>query len=395
VTSDVSTGYAPPEPELTELGQLLDELLSFVQSYVVMSAAQADAVALWTAHTHALDAFETTPFLAVTSPEKRCGKTRLLDVLELVVARPWRAVMPSEAVLYRKIESSQPTLLLDETDAIFNLGNGNTEPLRALLNAGNRRGTFVPRCVGPTQQISDFAIFCSKALAGIGQLPDTVADRTIVVRLTRKRPGESARRFRRREALELAEPLASSLESWAQRAVPELEAARPEIPEALDDRAEEGWEPLLAIADLAGGAWPEHARRAALELSTGDSREDDSIGVRLLADIHAVFQAREVDRLSTAELLEALAADEESPWADWRGGPIGPRPLARMLARFKIKSRTIRLAEGTAKGYLREQFEDDWARYLRPESVTPSQGASLSEKQAILYPSQTSLVTDA
>ncbi len=219
------------------LARLLDATVAYVRDYVVMSSAQADAVALWVAHGHALDAFETTPFLGVTSPEKRCGKSRLFDVLELVAARPWRTITPSEAVLYRKIEAVAPTLFLDEIDAVFNISNGNTEPLRALLNAGNRRGTAVPRCVGPTQQLVDFNVFCAKALAGIGDLPDTVADRAIIVRLARKRSDEPAQRFRRREALEIAEPIAQSLASWAQDAVAALEAARPEIPAELDDRA--------------------------------------------------------------------------------------------------------------------------------------------------------------
>jgi len=158
--------------------RLLDDVQAFLRRYVVLTDAQATAVVLWAAHTHAIDAFEVTPFLAITSPEKRCGKTRLLDVLELLVANPWRAVMPSEAVVYRKIAADAPTLMLDETDAIFNTKNTNTEPLRALLNAGNRRGTSVPRCVGPTQQVVNFEVFGPKALAGIGLLPDTVADRS-------------------------------------------------------------------------------------------------------------------------------------------------------------------------------------------------------------------------
>ena len=158
------------------LARLLDSLVEYLREYVVMAPAQADAAALWAAHTHALDAAETTPFLNATSPEKRCGKTRLLDTLELVVARPWRVIMPSEAVLFRKIDKASPTLLLDECDAIFDRSNGSTEPLRALLNASNRRGTSVPRCVGPTQQLVDFAVYCPKALSGIGVIPETVRD---------------------------------------------------------------------------------------------------------------------------------------------------------------------------------------------------------------------------
>jgi len=347
------------------LAALLDATCEFLREYVVMSSAQADAATLWAAHTHAADAVETTPFLGVTSPTKRCGKTRLLDVLELVVARPWRTIMPSEAVLYRKIEAVSPTLMLDETDAVFDKSNGSTEPLRALLNAGNRRGTSVPRCVGPTQQLVDFATFCPKALAGIGELPDTVADRSILIRLARKRPDESTRRFRRREALEVAEPIAQELASWAQDAISELEAARPKIPDALDDRAEEAWEPLLAIAELAGGTWPERARRAARELSGGREAEDEALGPWLLRDIRDVFAARSIDRLSSADLAASLNEIETSPWGDIRGKELDARSLARRLKPFFVTPRVVKFEDGTtARGYRLADLQDLFSRYL-------------------------------
>jgi hypothetical protein len=321
-------------------------------------------VALWAVHTYVLDAFETTPLLAVTSPEKRCGKTRLFDVLELIVAKPWRTILPTEAVLFRKIDAVGPTLMLDETDAIFNARNANTEPLRALLNAGNRRGTTVPRCVGPTQQLVDFNVFCAKALTGIGDLPDTVADRAIPIRLARKRLDEQAERFRRREALEVAEPIRQELASWAQDAVSWLEQARPEIPAALDDRAEEAWEPLLAIAELAGGHWPERARIAA-GASAAEARDDEALGVRLLADVRDVFAQEDADRLSSASLAARLCEIEESPWGDLWGKQLDARGLARRLRPFGVRPRTVRFDDdSTAKGYLLEQFEDAFSRYL-------------------------------
>jgi hypothetical protein len=273
--------------------------------------------------------------------------------------------MPSEAVLYRKIDASAPTLLLDETDAIFDKSNGSGEPLRALLNAGNRRGTSVPRCVGPSQQLVDFGVFCAKALAGIGALPDTVTDRSIVLRLERKRADEFARRFRRREALEVAEPIAHELASWGQEAIVDLEAARPQIPHALDDRAEEAWEPLLAIADLAGGTWPERARRAALELSASREAEDEALGPWLLRDVRDIFGSRGIDRISSADLAASLSEIETSPWGDIRGKALDARSLARRLRRFSIRPRTVRLEDGsTPKGYPLELFEDAFARYL-------------------------------
>jgi hypothetical protein len=375
---------------------LLEAVVALVRRYVVLTDTQAAAVALWTVHTHALEAAETTPYLAITSPEKRSGKTRLLDVLELVVAAPWRAITPTEAVTFRKIERDQPTLLLDEADAIFGPKAREHEGLRALLNAGNRRGTMVPRCVGPSHALHDFAVFCPKALAGIGELPDTVTDRAVRIRLKRKAPGETAGRFRRREAEPEAVRLRDQLSGSAKANVPRLVDARPAIPAELDDRAAEAWEPLLAIADLAGEPWPAMARAAALDLSSGEQREDDSIGVRLLADVREAFG--DADRMSTEGLLGALCADDEAPWGDWRGKPLSARALGRLLRRYGVASRSIRFPDDTTlKGFLREQFDDPWSRYLpsaADAAVTSVTTASLSQRPGLSDPSQAVTVTD-
>src|SRR5690242_1567528 len=160
------------------LRTVLDDVISFISRYVVCTEAQRTAIGLWVIHTHAIGAAEATPYLAVTSAEKQRGKSRLLDVIAQIVARPWHAIEPSDAVLFRKIEKDKPTLLLDETDAIFGPNTPSREPLRGLLNAGNRRGATVPRCVGEGSKIEvvDFEVFCAKAFAGIGRLPETIAD---------------------------------------------------------------------------------------------------------------------------------------------------------------------------------------------------------------------------
>jgi hypothetical protein len=372
LTFDVSERYFEPEDSAHSEGTaLLDDLASFVRRYVVLRPEQADTVALWIVHSHAADAAETTPYLAITSPEKRSGKSRLLEVLGRLVARPLATANISDAALFRAIAAERPTLLFDEVDAIFGKGATDREDLRGLLNAGWRRGQFVHRIGGAQKTtLEAFEVFSPKALAGIGApLPDTVADRSITISLKRKAPGETVERFRRREVDEAAEPLQRGIEAWAEANLDALAEARPEIPDVLDDRAADGWEPLLAIADRAGGKWPERARQAALTLSAGADREDDSLGVRLLADCRRVFGER--DRLATAELLDGLAADDEAPWADWHGrGRITARGLARLLKPYGISSRTIRLDAGeTPKGYLREQFEDAWSRYLPSEDA--------------------------
>lgn len=371
-------------PAPVDLARLLDATRAFVTRYVVMGPHEAAAVALWIAHAWVLDAFEATGYLEVRSPVRRCGKTTLLNVLALLVPRPWTTVEPSEAVFYRKIAANQPTILLDEVDAIFNKKTEATEGLRACLNAGNVRGATVDRCQPPRMDLVAFPVFCPKALAGIGGLPATVTDRSIPIEMRRRQTGDRVERFRSRRARELAEPIVADLETWGESASEhvELELAKVEhladeggSLASLDDRAwEQAWEPLLAIASLAGEEWFELAIAAAVQLSGSRDDELDN-GVNLLADIWAVFNdVREREALATYELLDALLLLEESPWRDWWSDPraedlkpskASPRKLARMLKPFGIRPADVWMPNGSCrKGYPLDDFRDAWARYL-------------------------------
>jgi hypothetical protein len=274
-----------------------------------LSLSQARVVVLWIAHTHTIDAADATPYLAITSAEKQSGKTRLLEVGELLVAGAWLTGKVSAAVLIRKIDSEQPALLLDESDAAFAGEKEYAEALRGVLNTGHRRGGKASCCVGQGTKITfkDFSTFCPKAIAGIGNLPDTVADRSIPIRLKRAARGEHVERFRRRDVEAESAGLRGRLEAWSAVTVENLRAARPVLPDALTDRQQDGAEPLLAIADLAGGEWPETARLGLIELCGEAQADDQSTGVRLLADIRGIFQSRNVDRIPSAELAAALA----------------------------------------------------------------------------------------
>ena len=393
----------PRENVATATEALLNELVAYVRRYVVLKDSQAATVALWIMHTHAIDAADVTPYLAILSAEKRSGKSRLLEVLSLLVARPLSTANISDAALYRSIADEQPTLLFDEVDAIFGAKARDREDLRGLLNAGYRRGQFVIRMGGPTMTTREkFAVFCTKAFAGIGRLSDTIMDRSIILNLKRKAPDEAAQRFRWREANAETEGLRQRLQAWGGGNLEALAVARPDSPEELDDRAAEGWEPLLAIADLAGGAWPRRARSAALDLSAGEAREDDSPGILLLADLRSIFEERHAEKLPSSQLAQELASLEESPWGDLRGRPLDARGLAQRLRRYEIRPKTIRLNECTIKGYAREQFEPSWQRYLQSaapsppaSNVTPSQPASLHQQLSLWDVSRDALTTAA
>jgi Protein of unknown function (DUF3631) len=356
---------------------LLEKVIRFVRRFVVLSSAQATIVALWIFHTHALRAAETTPYLAITSAEKQCGKTRLLEVLQLLVANPWFTGRLTAAVLIRKIDADEPTLLLDETDTAFQCDRQYAEALRGLLNSGYRRGGIASCCVGKGAKIDlkDFQTFCPKALAGIGKLPDTVADRSIPIRLKRKAPGDGeVERFRLRLIREEAAKLHQGIVEWVCQQ-DTLHLATPALPNALSDRQQDGVEPLLAIADAIGDVWPER-------------------------DIRLIFDQRGTDRLSSQELVLGLTEVETSSWAECNHGrPLSQAGLSRLLRPFEISPRTMRLGDSTFKGYYREFFEDAWKRYLKRGDVAanapqvnepsqPSQGNSEAPDLVLSIPSQ-------
>lgn len=350
-----------------DAAELLEAVLTVLRRYVILpSEAELHAIAVWVLHSHAINGAHATPYLVVLSPEKRAGKTRLLEVLELLAANPWRAISASEAAMFRKIAAEQPTLLLDEVDAIFGSNAERTEPLRAVINGGNRRGASIARCVtrGKTIEAVDFPVFGPKVLAGIdtGRLPDTILDRGIVIRMKRRTAAEPVARFRHRKAKADVAGLVDELAQWADAHSEQLLDAEPDLPDALDDRAAEAWEALLAIADHAGGEWPDRARRAALALS-GDRDEDSGHGARILAGVRAAFNGH--DARSSADLVEAINADDELPFGGWREGKgLDARLLARQLRPYGIKPQVLRIADKTPRGYRREQFTEAWTRYL-------------------------------
>ncbi len=348
---------------------LIDEVRAFVCRFVVLpSDAAATVLALFVLHTWAIEAAEATAYMVVVSAEKGSGKTRVLEVLGYLVREPWQTAGVSEAALFRKIEQDEPCLLLDEIDAIFGSNLERTEPLRAALNAGNRRGGRVTRCVPPKLELGEFSVFCPKALAGIdtGRLPDTIRDRSVILHMKRRRAGEEVERLRHRNVAPEAEPLTDSLRAWAEVAGPILRTANPELPDELSDRAADGWEPLLAIADLAGEEWATEARQAAVILSAPGDEDELALGPLLLAGIRRAMDGRQT--ISTADLLASINADEELPFGAWNEGRgVEARRLGRLLKPYGIKPKSIRMGNGTPKGYALEDLHDAFARYLPAE----------------------------
>ncbi|MGI5164474.1 DUF3631 domain-containing protein [Spirillospora sp. CA-253888] len=368
-----------PAVPATRGAALLDELHAALCRYVILPTAEAaDAVVLWIAATHAQPAWEIATRLVISAPEKRCGKSRLLDVIEATCHAPLITVNISPAALVRSITANPPTLLLDEADTVFGpKAVDKHEDLRGILNAGHQRNRPYIRWDAAARANELCLTFAMAALAGIGAMPDTIADRAVIIAMRRRAPGERVEPFRTRRDAPPLTKLRQRLAKWTTGEIEALAGARPEMP--VEDRAADNWEPLIAIADAAGGTWPARARTACLAL-TSSATADNSAGVRLLADLRAVFaDAGDPDAMRGATLLERLAAIEEAPWADWYGKPFTARDLAKLLKPYGVASVDVKVDGRAVKGYRREHLTDAWRRYLpavQPAVHPESQGLS-------------------
>ena len=350
-----------PWPDPVNGTSLLDAIVANVRQHVVMFDHAADAVALWVVHTYLLDCFGISPRLAITSPERGCGKTTALDVVSHLVRRPLSTANASAAAIFRVVELQRPTLLIDEADTFL----PENEELRGILNSGHRQGGSVIRTVGEEFEPRSFSTYSAYAIALIGRLPATLADRSVAIELRRRRADEPIEPFRFDRTGHL-DQLARKAARWAADNADRIQGADPDMPAGVFNRVADNWRPLLAIADAAGGEWPARARRAVQCAGASATGDDQSVRVLLLADIRAHFAERTVDRVSSNELVAALMAIEGRPWAEWKAGkPLSANGLARLLAPFGIAPATIRTATGTPKGYQLTQFEDAFARYLQ------------------------------
>jgi putative DNA primase/helicase len=350
-----------PRPVAGE--ELLSDIAATIARFIVCKPETTHAAALWVAMSWLIDTVETAALAVITAPEKRCGKSQLLTVLGKLSRRPMVASNISPAALFRVIDAWQPTLMIDEADAFMR----DNEELRGIINSGHKRDSaYVVRTVGEDFTPKQFSTWGAKAIAGIGHLADTLMDRAIILDLRRKLPHETVERLRYAEP-GLFNTLAAKLARWTEDNREAVRRARPVLPAQLNDRAQDNWEPLLAIADVAGGIWPEQARRAALAISTGSEGDDLTIGAELLADIREVFGAKRIEHIGTAELIEALCADDEKPWATYnRGKPVTPRQIGKRLKEYDITSKNIRIGYGIIKGFEKSQFQDAFMRYLSP-----------------------------
>lgn len=358
---------------------VLRDIYDFTGRFVAYPSSHAHvAHALWIAHTHLMDVWECTPRIAFLSTEPGSGKSRALEVSELLVPEPVHAVSATPAYLFRKIGQSEdtlPTVLFDEVDTIYGPKAAGNEELRALLNSGYRRGAVAGRCVVKGKEVctEELPSYCAVALAGLGSLPDTVLTRSVIVRMRRRAPTERVEPFRQRVNAPEGERIRARLARWAASIAGDIHW--PALPAEIQDRDADVWEPLIALADAAGDEWPDLARAAAVALVAA-AKEDGgaSLGVRLLHDLRKAFG--NADSMTSAEIIHCLHEMDDAPWSDLKGKPLDSRGLGYRLKQYGVKPKNLRTGFGVAKGYARADLMDAWSRYLPPISEKAATSAT-------------------
>jgi putative DNA primase/helicase len=384
--------------------ELLNDILHTLRRFIVCEPETAIAATLWAVMTWFIDEIQVCPLAVITAPEKRCGKTQLLDLIGRLSCRALAASSISPAATYRVIEAHRPTLMLDEADAWMK----ENEELRGVINSGHtRQSAYVIRSVGDDHTPTRFSTWGAKCISGIGVLPETLMDRCIRLELRRKLPHEAVERLRHAPP-GLFEGLAAKVSRFALDHAHSVRHARPALPEALNDRAQDNAEPLLAIADIVGGRWPDMARQALLKINAKGETEP-SHAAELLSDIRDAFGRTIRTRMTSDELVRELSEDGEAPWSTYnRGNPITQRQLAKKLGEFGIKSKDAKVSGRTLKAYELEKFTDAFSRYLHPAtpeiirnhatfsaSHCSDSGFKVADKKQVAQPEATSATDTA
>jgi putative DNA primase/helicase len=359
----------PPALEPVIGAELVNDLITDLTKYISLEPDYAATAAFWAIHTYLLDYIRITPRLAITAPEKRCGKTTFIDWLSTVVQRPKRSDNISAAAVYRVVEQLRPTLLIDEADTYL----GNNQELRGILNSGHRSDGTVDRSTKSGGLVS-FSTYSACAISLIGGLPETLHDRSIRIRLRRRRPDEKIASLRGDRT---DDTLARRCARWALDCRDAYASADPSVPPELFNRVEDNWRPLLAIADVIGGEWPERLREIAVNIAQLEAGEDPSVGTRLLQDIREILGDR--DWITSNSLILKLHVRE---WAI-----SSTKRLANLLKPYGIEPKQERRGGSVERGYLAKDFEDAFSRYLSvpdvplvPAALAKEEKPSLSEK---------------
>lgn len=369
-------------PGAVDGAALLDSIRTVINEHLVLADDVDVPMSLWVLLTYCFNDFPILPILGISSPEKRCGKTTALEVLHGLVHRPLPAASISAAAVFRVVEGHKPTLLIDEADTFLPINN----ELRGVINSGHTHTTaFTVRCNSETNEPERFSTWAPKVLAMIGNLPDTINDRSVVVRMERKLSSDQVKRVDLGFHTKMLNLRERSLKWCLDNS---LQGSRPKTPAVNNDRALDNWVPLLAIADRAGGDWPRLAREAMVALE-GSKIDAENTSEMLLSDIKDLLCLRRnldstVDRIKSEDLVQNLCRLEGRPWPEWRNGkPMTASALAKQLGKFRIKPKTMRFENGTAKGYTFGDFDDAFRRYLSSDTPQTNRNSVTNKEYQI------------
>ncbi len=359
---------------------LLDDIAAELRRLLVLPPHGAEVIATYCALSYVLDLFDVAPRLILTSPRKRCGKSRTLNAIAGACRRGLLVENLTAPVLFRIVNTASPVLLLDECDAWFAPRNGD-DAIRGIVNSGFEKPALVLRCEGENLEPTPFSCFGLVVMASIGKLPETVEDRAIVLPMRRRAKGENIDRAGRSKVRRRMAAFAPRLLRWSDDHRAELASLEVALPPSIDYRAIDLWEPLFRIATVVGGDWPERISRAAGALA-GDRDAEDALdqdpGLRLLADLRDAFaQQPGAKHLETETILQRLRGLPDRPWHSWGDGKgLTTRSLAKTLRAFDVRPRDVwNKLGGSAKGYRRNDLEAVWASYLPAASAIPREPA--------------------
>jgi len=349
--------------------RMMDKLVAFYSEHLFAPSWVHDLMAVWAAHTHAIEAFTTTAYLSFTSEEPDSGKSRALELLQMTCRDALTTMNVSDAALFRAIEAFRPTLLLDEMDGM--LGDKQDKKMFvSMLNAGYRvgGGACVLRIGGPNRdELERFSPFCPKAMGGIGDdlLPPALHSRCLHIPMKPRLGTEPGGGFVYEDELKCAETLHDRLAAWAKLNLDELRALRPELPDGFRNRRGEVSRPLLAVASVLGGEWQERIARALSEVA---SDKKTSWGVKLLEDCRTIFLAHAEltgeTEIAKVQMVQELKKLPDAPWDGW---DYDSNKLSRKLRHYGVPSDTkVGPADKRVRGWKLADFEDAWARHLPP-----------------------------
>lgn len=352
---------------------LLDHVAAYIRKYLVCDEHQLTILTLWSACSHSQARFTTAPYLDIRSPQPHCGKSVCIMLLEHVSgSQGYFTGAPAATLLKRlladhsmaKREMPEPsTFLFDDCQHTFS--SSERQPLLSLLNSSSQWCGYFLAADG------NYSCFGLKAFAGSAPLPPSLAARCIPILLRRAKPSEKYLRSRSPEVVDAGEALAEQLSQWTKniefRLAQAIDNEAPNFSEALSPGQQSMANPLLYVADIAGGSWPAKARAAVTAVF---AVAEASPELQILKDIRDIFDDKKnPEYLATSDLLNELSNMDHRPWSAW--GPKSGKRLARHLLPFEIQPTYMhRGIEGQGfRGYFLKDFQDAWERYL--SSISP------------------------